>query len=134
VVDTLLKAGDYGTFLKAIADADLAEILKGPGPFTVFAPSDSVFARMKGKEVQKLLADRERLRRVVRVHVVPGRLSIQDLRKLRNGDRLATLLEGRKLRLGLKKDRVSLERAFLVKPDLEASNGVIHGVDALLSP
>jgi uncharacterized surface protein with fasciclin (FAS1) repeats len=134
VVDTLLKDGGFTSFLKLIAEADLAQTLKGAGPYTVFAPSDAAFAKIKLKDMTKLLADKEKLRRTVLIHVLLGRISLADLRRLKNGDRLPTLLEGRKLKLTLKKDRVSLDRANVVKGDIDAQNGILHVLDAPLSP
>ena len=133
VVDTLLKDGDYTGFLKCLAESDLAQTLKGPGPYTVLAPTDAAFAKLK-KDMAKLLADPERLKRTVLFHVMPGRLTLADLHRLRNGDRLPTLLEGKRLKLSVKKDVVKLDRTTPVKKELVGSNGIIIPVDTVLMP
>jgi uncharacterized surface protein with fasciclin (FAS1) repeats len=133
VVDTLLKAGDFTGFLKCLAESELAETLKGGGPFTVLAPNDAAFAKLK-KDFAKLLADKERLRRFVRYHVMPGRLSVADLKKLKNGDRLPTLLDKKAIKLGIRPDGIRLDRASVVRKDMQASNGLIQGLDTVLTP
>ena len=133
LLETLRKEGGYGSFLRCIAESDLTATLQEGGPYTLLAPTDEAFARLK-KELPRLMADKERLRRTVLFHVMPGRLSLADLRKLRNGDRLPTLLEGKRLKLTVKGALVKVDRAAPVKRELVGSNGIVIPVDAVLLP
>src|SRR3970040_1200281 len=74
LVDTAVAAGSFQTLAKALQTADLVDTLKGPGAFTVFAPTDEAFAKLPAGTLEALLKDKAKLTRVLRYHVVPGRV------------------------------------------------------------
>lgn len=128
---TLKNAGNFKTLIKAVEAAGLVDTLKGAGPFTVFAPTDEAFGRLPAGELEALLKpeNKERLKAVLIHHVVAEQLSAADLAGLRE----TRTLKRAALRIdaagGLK-----VGDANVVRADLAASNGVIHVIDAVLSP
>ncbi len=129
IVDTAVAAGSFNTLATALKAAGLVETLKGKGPFTVFAPTDEAFAKIPSADLQALLADKARLTRVLTYHVVPGRVMAADVVKLTE----AVTVEGQPLRIDASHG-VKVNGANVVKPDVLASNGVIHVVDAVILP
>ena len=129
LIDTVAAQGTLGTFSKAINAAGLANILNGPGPFTVFAPTDEAFAALGPELLNRLLADEERLNDLLRYHVLQGRYTASDL----TGLDTVTTLEGSDLQVETD-DGLRLDEATVVQPDLEADNGVVHGLDQVMLP
>src|SRR3970040_484549 len=82
LVDTAVAAGSFQTLAKALQTADLVTTLKGPGPFTVFAPTDEAFAKLPPGTLDALLADKAKLTNVLTYHVVPGKVMAADVVKL----------------------------------------------------
>jgi len=129
IVDTAVAAGDFKTLANALQAAGLIDTLKGPGPFTVFAPTDAAFAKLPAGTLDALLADKAKLTRILTYHVVPGRVTAADVVKLSE----AKTVEGGELRIDAGSG-VKVNGATVVKADIAASNGVIHVVDAVLLP
>ena len=129
VVDTAVAAGEFKTLAKALEVAGLIGTLKGEGPFTVFAPNDAAFAKIDPKELDALLADRERLTAVLTYHVVAGRVTAADVATLDS----ATSLQGGRIEIG-HNDGVQVDGAEVIQADVEASNGVIHVIDRVIFP
>ena len=129
IVDTAAEAGSFTTLLAAAEAAGLVETLKGEGPFTVFAPTDEAFAALPEGTVEGLLADPEALTNVLTYHVVPGAVMSGDL----SDGMTATTVQGADLTIGTE-GGVTVGDANVVTPDVEASNGVIHVIDAVLLP
>ena len=129
VVDTAVAAGNFKTLATALQAAGLVETLKGPGPFTVFAPTDEAFAKLPAGTVEALLKDKPRLVAVLTYHVVPGRVMAADVVKLT----AAKTVEGGSLTIHADKG-VTVDGAKVVKADIQASNGVIHVIDTVLIP
>ena len=131
VVDTAKKTGGFQVFTGAVAEAGLEETLKETGPFTIFAPTDQAFAKIPKNELDELLKpqNREKLRLMLRHHIVPGKLTVSELKTL---DQTRTA-KGDELKI---ESRAGLwiNEAKVVSPDLEASNGVLHGIDTVLMP
>jgi uncharacterized surface protein with fasciclin (FAS1) repeats len=132
IVTTAVEAGDFKTLATALTKAGLVEALKGPGPFTVFAPTDAAFAKLPAGTVENLLKpeNKAQLAAVLTYHVVAGDLrAAQVTRKggaaTLNGQRLAFAVEAGKVRVG---------KATVAKADLVCSNGVIHVIDAVVLP
>jgi uncharacterized surface protein with fasciclin (FAS1) repeats len=129
IVDTATSAGAFGTLVNALNTADFADTLKSPGPFTVFAPTDDAFAKLPQDQLDALMRDKEKLRTVLAYHVLYGKIFARDL----NGMTSATTLAGPTVSIdtsaGLK-----IGGANVVQPDVAASNGVIHVIDAVLLP
>jgi len=130
IVDTAVEAGSFNTLVTAVTEAGLVETLKGEGPFTVLAPTDEAFARIPEEELQALLADKEALTRVLTYHVVPGKVMAADVA----GMSTAETVEGGMLTISSKGDGVQIDNANVVQADVEASNGVIHVIDAVMMP
>jgi transforming growth factor-beta-induced protein len=129
IVETAAEAGVFGTLLAAADAAGLTSTLKSEGPFTVFAPTDAAFASLPDGVLDAVVADRELLRSVLLYHVVPGRILAADLRD----GQLVTTADGRQFRVTLA-GGAQVNGAAIVQADVEASNGVIHVIDAVLIP
>ncbi|RXT02812.1 fasciclin domain-containing protein [Ammoniphilus sp. CFH 90114] len=130
IVDTAVKAGSFNTLAAALEKADLIDALKGEGPFTVFAPTDEAFAKLLselGVTAEELLA-REDLKDILLYHVVSGKVMSTDLT---DGMEAATL-KGDKVRVSL--NPAQINDSNVTTADIEASNGVIHVIDAVLLP
>lgn len=129
IVDTAIDAGDFTTLVTALQTAGLVDTLKGPGPFTVFAPNDAAFAKIPPEELQALLADKEQLTAVLTYHVVPGTVMAADVVNLES----AKTVQGESLTIDTS-DGVMVDGAKVVATDIMASNGVIHVIDTVLIP
>jgi uncharacterized surface protein with fasciclin (FAS1) repeats len=129
IVDTAVAAGSFNTLATALQAAGLVETLKGPGPFTVFAPTDSAFAKLPAGTVEALLKDKAGLTSVLTYHVVAGKVMAADVVKLKQ----ATTLQGQSVRIDASKG-VKVNGANVVTADIACSNGVIHVIDAVLIP
>lgn len=132
IVDTAVAAGSFTTLAKALTAADLVATLKGPGPFTVFAPTDDAFAKLPAGKLDDLLKPENRatLRRVLTYHVVPGTVMAADVVKVTS----AKTVSGDTLPIVVSGSTVMVHEARVVKTDIAASNGVIHVVDTVLLP
>jgi transforming growth factor-beta-induced protein len=129
LVETAAAAGSFQTLLAAAEAAGLAETLAGGGPFTVFAPTDAAFAALPGGLLEAVLADRDLLRSILLYHVVPGRVLSGDL----SDGMVVTTVEGRPVRITLQ-GGARINGTSITAVDVEASNGVIHVIDAVLLP
>ena len=132
IVDTAVGAGMFTTLAKALTAADLVSTLKGPGPFTVFAPTDEAFAKLPAATLQNLLKpeNKAQLRQVLTYHVVPGKVMASDVVKVNS----AKAVSGDTLSINANGGAVTVDKARVVKTDIGASNGVIHVVDTVLLP
>jgi len=132
VVDVAVANGSFKTLVKALQAADLVGTLQGSGPFTVFAPTDEAFAKLPAGTLESLLepANRDKLVAILTYHVVSGAVGSAQAAKL---DSVATV---RGARLPIAKSAAGLKvgGANVVLADVQASNGVIHVVDAVLLP
>lgn len=132
IAEIAAGSGDFTTLTAALDAAGLAETLNGPGPFTVFAPTDSAFARLPAGTVEGLLADTPQLTSVLTYHVVSGKVMAADIVKA-NGAQPATV-NGQQVDVVVRDGMVYVNGAKVVTADIVASNGVIHVVDAVLLP
>ncbi len=130
IVETAKAAGDFNTLVAAIQAAGLTTTLSGSGPFTVFAPTDGAFAQVPKEQLDALMANKTALNAVLAYHVVPGRIMSSDLK---NGMVLKTV-EGQDLKISIDDKNVMVNNARVVQPDINASNGVIHAINAVLMP
>lgn len=131
IVETATAAGSFKTLLTAATAADLVDTLKGPGPFTLFAPTDDAFAKLPAGTLDKLLADPAALKDVLLYHVVQGKVMAADV----TGMTSATSVQGSPIAIAVKDGKVYLnDSAQVVTTDIEASNGVIHVIDAVILP
>ena len=132
IVDTAVAAGSFTTLAKALTAADLVATLKGPGPFTVFAPTDAAFAKLPAGTVENLLKpeNKDKLRRVLTYHVVSGNVRAADVVNLQS----AKAVSGDTITIKVADGKVTVDAANVTKTDIQASNGVIHVIDSVLMP
>ncbi len=131
IVQTAVEAGSFNTLVAAVTAAGLAETLSGPGPFTVFAPTDEAFAKLPAGTIDALLADpKGALTDILLYHVVAGKVMAADVVKLEN----ATTVSGRILPISVSDAGVMVDGAKVVVTDIECSNGVIHVIDTVMVP
>ncbi len=128
IVDTAVKAGNFKTLVTAVQAAGLVDTLKGPGPFTVFAPSDEAFAKIPKDKLDALIKDKAALTKVLTYHVVPGKVMAKDVKagKVRT-------VQGQEITLATT-GGVTVDNAKVVATDVAASNGVIHVIDTVIMP
>lgn len=128
IVDTAVSAGSFKTLVTAVQAAGLVDTLKGPGPFTVFAPTDEAFAKIPKAQLEALLKDKAALTKVLTYHVVPGKVMAADVKagkvKTVQGAELTVSTMG----------GVKVDNANVVKTDIVTDNGVIHVIDTVVLP
>lgn len=131
IFERLTRAGDLRVFTKALTEAGLKESLQNQGPYTIFAPTDQAFAKVPSAKLDELLKpeNRETLQLLLRNHIVPGKLMSSELMRL---DKTRTA-KGEEVRID-SRDGLRINDAKILLPDLEASNGVLHEIDAVLMP
>ena len=126
IVDTAVKAGNFKTLVAAVQAAGLVDTLKGPGPFTVFAPTDEAFAKIPKATLDGLLADKAALTKVLSYHVVPGKVKDVKAGKVKT-------VQGQELTVTTNMG-VMVDQSKVIATDVAASNGVIHAIDTVLMP
>jgi uncharacterized surface protein with fasciclin (FAS1) repeats len=132
IVATAQAAGVFSTLVAALTAAELADVLKGPGPFTVFAPTDAAFAKLPTGTVENLLKpeNKAQLQAVLKYHVVAGKVLAADVVKLTS----AMTLQGDAVAISVVGAGVKVNDSNVTQTDVMASNGVIHVIDAVLLP
>lgn len=130
IVDVAAGNDDFDTLVQAVQAAGLASTLAGPGPFTVFAPTDAAFAALPSGALQALVQpqNRDLLTDILTYHVVPGRVTSDDLET-----GTVNSLNG-PLNVNVAPNNVTVNNVRVITPDVEASNGVIHAIDRVLIP
>jgi uncharacterized surface protein with fasciclin (FAS1) repeats len=128
-----IAAGDetFSTLVAAVQAAGLVETLKGDGPFTVFAPTNAAFEALPAGTVEDLLKpeNKDKLTAILTYHVVPGKVMSGDL----SDGMTAATVQGGEVTIGTT-GGVTVDGANVVQADIEASNGVIHVIDAVILP
>ena len=132
IVDTAVGAGQFKTLAAALKAADLVATLKGPGPFTVFAPTDEAFAKLPAGTVENLLKpeNKAKLTAILTYHVVPGAVKAEQVTKLDQ----AKTVNGAMVKVTTKGGKVTINDATVVKADTAASNEIIHVIDKVILP
>jgi uncharacterized surface protein with fasciclin (FAS1) repeats len=135
IVQTAMNADNFNTLVTALQAADLVEALQGEGPFTVFAPTDAAFEGLPDGTLEDLLKpeNKAQLQSILQYHVVPGAVMAKDVVEMNE----AKTLQGAKLGIKATDDGVRLKgknAANVASTDIEATNGVIHVIDAVLMP
>lgn len=131
IVDVAVGAGSFQTLVAAVSAAGLVETLKGEGPFTVFAPTDEAFAALPEGTVEGLLNDIPTLTGILTYHVVAAKAMSGDLAM---GCNEVPTVNGANLTICRSESGVTVNGANVVTADIEASNGVIHVIDAVILP
>ncbi|WP_323783622.1 fasciclin domain-containing protein [Thalassovita sp.] len=131
IVDTAVAAGEFNTLAAALTAAGLVDVLKGDGPFTVFAPTDAAFAALPAGTVEDLLKpeNKDKLTAILTYHVVPGKVMSTDL----SDGMMAGTVQGSEISVKLG-DAVMIDDAKVISADIETSNGLIHVIDKVLLP
>jgi uncharacterized surface protein with fasciclin (FAS1) repeats len=128
IVDVAVKAGSFKTLVAAVQAAGLVDVLKGPGPFTVFAPTDEAFAKIPKATLDGLLKDKAALSKILTYHVVSGKVMASDVKagkvKSVQGQEITVKTDG----------GVMVDGSKVVATDVVASNGVIHVIDTVMLP
>ena len=132
IVDTAVAAGQFKTLAAALTAAGLVDTLKGPGPFTVFAPTDAAFAALPAGKVDTLLKpeNKAKLTAILTYHVVAGKVMAVDVVKLKE----AKTVNGKMLHVEVNGSNVMINDAKVTSADIVASNGVIHVIDSVVLP
>lgn len=138
-VESTQKSETFKTFVSLLDKAGLTTTLKEPGPFTVLAPTDEAFEKLPPESLEKIKADPTLLKNVLNYHVIKGSLASTDLKDATESE----TVQGEKLKIAVTDDPAggaektitfNDKKAKIVKPDLKASNGVIHSIDTVLIP
>lgn len=129
IVDTAVGAGSFNTLVTAVKAAGLVDTLKGPGPFTVFAPTDEAFAKVPKADLDALLADKEKLTAVLTYHVVPGKVMAADVKP-----GMVKTVQGSDITIAVEGGAVKVDNATVTQTDIQTSNGVIHVIDSVIMP
>jgi uncharacterized surface protein with fasciclin (FAS1) repeats len=130
LVQTAVAAGQFKTLTKLLTKAGLAGTLAQPGPYTVFAPTDAAFAKVPKRTLNALARNKAKLRAVLLYHVVSGKVGAADVVQLSS----AKTLNGKSVRIRVAGMNVFVNAAKVTKPDVGASNGVIHVINRVLIP
>ena len=132
IVDTAVAAGNFKTLVAAVQAAGLVDTLKGPGPFTVFAPTDEAFAKLPAGTVDDLLKpeNKDKLVAILTYHVVPGKVMAADVT---GKETKAKTVQGGEVTVN-GTNGVTVDGAKVVTADIAADNGVIHVIDAVIMP
>ena len=127
IVEIAVNNDSFKTLVAAVQAADLVEVLQSPGPFTVFAPVDDAFAKLPPGTVQTLVENPPQLARILKYHVVPGKLTREDIAKVNS----LTSVEGAPIRVKVG-ENFEVKNATVVAADIEADNGIIHVIDNVI--
>ena len=132
VVDTAVSAKSFNTLVAALKAADLVDVLRGDGPFTVFAPTDAAFAKLPAGTVETLLKpeNKAKLQAILTYHVVPGRYMAADVVKMSS----AKTVNGKSFMVSMDGGNAMVDNARIIQTDILASNGVIHVIDSVILP
>ena len=129
IVDTAINAGNFTTLVEALKAADLVETLQGPGPYTVFAPSDEAFRKLPETIRTAIVGDKDALKELLTYHVVAGEVSAKDVARLNS----AETVQGSALTIE-RAQGLRVDGANIVTADIRATNGIIHVIDAVMIP
>ncbi|AFY42280.1 fasciclin domain-containing protein [Nostoc sp. PCC 7107] len=129
IVDIAVSNDAFKTLVTAVQAAGLVETLKSPGPFTVFAPTDDAFAKLPPGTIQTLVQNIPQLTRILKYHVVSGKLTKDDLAKLGT----VTSVEGSSIKIDCS-EGFEIKNATVLAADINADNGIIHVIDTVILP
>jgi len=130
IVDTAVAAGSFTSLVAAVQAADLVQVLKGPGPFTLFAPNDAAFAKIPKTDLDALLKDKAKLTKVLTHHVFAGNANSKDLAMLKD----LSVADGGRLPIQVVNGKMKVGGANVLQTDITVANGTIHVIDAVLMP
>ena len=129
LITTAAEAGNFNTLIEAVKAAGLEETLAGPGPFTVFAPTDEAFSKLPESILKALTEDKKALGDLLTAHLVPGKVTAAEVVQLDS----AVSVQGSLLDIA-GGDNVMINGAKVITTDIKASNGIIHVIDSVIFP
>ena len=130
IVDTAVAAGSFKTLAKLLADADLVGVMKGPGPYTVFAPTDAAFAKVPKDVLDGLAKDKAKLQEVLKYHVLTSKWTTDDFKLVKQ----TGTAQGKSVTLTVAGGVVTVNGAKVVQANVDCSNGMVHAIDTVLLP
>jgi len=132
IIDTAIAAGSFKTLAAAVGAAGLVETLKGPGPFTVFAPTDNAFAKLPAGTVESLVRpeNKAKLASILTYHVVAGKVTAAEVTKMTS----AKTVNGQSAKISATGGKVQIDAATVTTADIICDNGVIHVIDTVIIP
>lgn len=130
IVETAVAAGSFKTLVTAVKAAGLVDTLSGPGPFTVFAPTDDAFGKLPEGTVESLLDNIDKLKSILTYHVAAKKLMAEDV----VGMETIMTVNGKEITVMVKDGKAMVDDALIVKTDIMCSNGVIHVIDGVIIP
>lgn len=129
LLQTATTAASFKQFIKAIKASGMEATIAAKGPYTVFAPTDEAFGKLSKEERDSLYKDKTRLAKILSYHIIPGKVMITEVKP---GE--VETLEGQVVALKSDNGKVTVNDANVTQSDLAADNGVIHAIDAVLTP
>ncbi|MFC5625465.1 fasciclin domain-containing protein [Algoriphagus winogradskyi] len=132
IVDLAISQDFLSTLVAAVKAGDLVDVLKGDGPFTVFAPTNDAFAKLPAGTVENLLKpeNKAQLVKILTYHVVPGKVMSKDL----SNGQMAKTVQGSSVKVTIMDGKVMIDKATVTAADIEADNGVVHVIDTVIMP
>jgi uncharacterized surface protein with fasciclin (FAS1) repeats len=130
VVDTAVAAGSFKTLAKLLADAELVGVMKGPGPYTVFAPTDEAFAKVPKDVLDGLARDKAKLQEVLKYHVLTSKWTTDDIKLVKQ----TGTAQGKSVAFATAGGAVTVNGARVVQANIDCTNGMVHAIDAVLLP
>ena len=130
IVDTAVAAGSFKTLAKLLTDADLVAVMKGPGPYTVFAPTDEAFAKVPADVLAGLAKDKAKLQAVLKYHVLTSKWTTDDMKLVKQ----TGTVQGKPVTFGVVGGTTTVNGVKIVKANVDGTNGMIHVIDAVLLP
>jgi uncharacterized surface protein with fasciclin (FAS1) repeats len=130
IYDTLLTMKEHTILTVAVTEAKEVATLNGDGPYTLFAPTDAAFKKLDDATIKKIATDKAAVRKLLRTHVMPGKLTTAELNKL--GGKTHRTLHGNEWPVQVLKEGYRVGGAKLLTTDIQCSNGVIHVIDTVL--
>ncbi|HET7292463.1 MAG TPA: fasciclin domain-containing protein [Vicinamibacteria bacterium] len=130
IVDTAVAAGSFKTLAKLLTDAELIGVMKGPGPYTVFAPTDEAFAKVPKDVLEALAKDKAKLQEVLKYHVLTSKWTTDDIKLVKQ----TGTAQGKAVSFGAAGGALTVNGAKVIKPNIDCTNGMVHVIDAVLLP
>jgi uncharacterized surface protein with fasciclin (FAS1) repeats len=130
IVDTAVAAGSFKTLAKLLTDADLVTVMKSPGPFTVFAPTDEAFAKVPKDALDALAKDKAKLQAVLKYHVLTSKWTTDDIKLVKS----TGTAQGQSVTFGDSGGTLTVNGAKVIKANIDCTNGMVHVIDTVLLP
>jgi uncharacterized surface protein with fasciclin (FAS1) repeats len=130
IVDTAIAAGSLKTLAKLLTDAELVAVMKGPGPYTVFAPTDEAFAKVPKDVLEGLARDKAKLQEVLKYHVLTSKWTTDDFKLVKQ----TGTVQGKPITFVVSGGAVTVNGAKVIKANVDCTNGMVHAIDAVLLP